>query len=85
MTDTVTKISRAQYDYKEAVWNEVSPEAKELIDNLLCPDPFKRFSANEAIEFIKSKWTIQNDSNTDLMTEEEFQEYISDGPVLKCI
>ena len=45
----VNQIMRCQYDYKSNVWKNVSTEAKQFIDALLCMDPKQRLTAPRAL------------------------------------
>ena len=42
---------------EESIWNYVSIEAKDLVNNLLCYDPIKRFDSKE---IISHKWMKSN-------------------------
>jgi calcium/calmodulin-dependent protein kinase I len=44
------QIMSADYDYPEDYWNDVSPEAKSFIDQLLVVDPEKRMTTAQALE-----------------------------------
>jgi len=47
------QIMKAEYDYPEEYWNEISPEGKDFIDHLLVVDPKERMTAKQALEH---KW-----------------------------
>ena len=47
--DLYNKIEAAAFDFDDELWERVSPEAKELIGRLLTADPFKRFTAEQAL------------------------------------
>jgi calcium/calmodulin-dependent protein kinase I len=42
-------IKRGKYDYPSPFWDDVSPEAKDLIDNILVVDPNERFTAKDVL------------------------------------
>lgn len=42
MEYTLLRTARAEYDLTDGIWATVSPEAKDLIAQLLQPDPEKR-------------------------------------------
>ena len=45
------------YTFDEEEWNDISSDAKDLIQNLLVIDPSKRLSASEALQ---SRWLFVN-------------------------
>lgn len=47
------QIMKAEYDYPEEYWNEISAEGKDFIDHLLVVDPKERLTAKQALEH---KW-----------------------------
>jgi len=47
------QIMKAEYDYPEEYWNEISAEGKDFIDHLLVVDPKDRLTAKQALEH---KW-----------------------------
>jgi len=47
------QIMKAEYDYPEEYWNEISAEGKDFIDHLLVVDPKERLTAQQALEH---KW-----------------------------
>ncbi|CAG9326259.1 unnamed protein product [Blepharisma stoltei] len=52
-SDTQSEIFRqiliGKYQMKDEIWNNISPEARNLIQRLMCVDPAKRLSASEAL------------------------------------
>ena len=44
------KIKRGDYEVHEEYWGTVSKEARNLIKSLLCVDPVKRLTAQQALE-----------------------------------
>jgi len=44
------QIMKAEYDYPEEYWDEISPEAKDFIDHLLVVDVPKRMTAEQALQ-----------------------------------
>ena len=57
------KIKCADYDYPPSFWDEVSGEAKNLIDSLLVVDPAKRFSAAQVLQH---PWMVSKASDVAL-------------------
>jgi len=43
------QIMKAEYDYPEEYWDEISPEAKDFIDHLLVVDVQKRMTAEQCL------------------------------------
>ncbi|CAG8561781.1 23885_t:CDS:2 [Cetraspora pellucida] len=43
-------IMAGKYDYEEEDWCDISNDAKDLIDKLLCYDPLKRITAKDALQ-----------------------------------
>ena len=44
------KIMDVKYDFDDAVWDEVSDEAKNLIRHLLVKDPKERYTAKQCMD-----------------------------------
>lgn len=42
--DVFDKVKHAEYNFKDAVWEDVSEEAKDLISKLLVLNPSKRLT-----------------------------------------
>ncbi|CAG8480556.1 24584_t:CDS:2, partial [Dentiscutata erythropus] len=57
-------IIAGKYDYEEDDWGEISDDAKDLIDSLLCYDPLKRITAKEAL---KHNWFISAAADVNLI------------------
>jgi len=53
------KVEIGKYDIEQGVWKSISPEAKDLIKDLLTYDPSDRISAEAAL---KHKWISDNSS-----------------------
>ena len=49
------KIKKAEFDFKDPVWDNVTESVKDFITKLLVRDPKKRLSAKEALnhEFLQ--------------------------------
>lgn len=64
-------IKRGKYDYPSPYWDNVSDEAKELIDSLLQVDPGSRFTAAGVLDhpWIASHDTYHDNSLTGVGTE----------------
>eukprot|EP01089_Gocevia_fonbrunei_P001934 TRINITY_DN1187_c0_g1_i1.p1 TRINITY_DN1187_c0_g1~~TRINITY_DN1187_c0_g1_i1.p1 ORF type:complete len:309 (-),score=95.33 TRINITY_DN1187_c0_g1_i1:82-1008(-) len=58
------QIMKAEYDYPEEYWDEISPEAKDFIDHLLVVEVKKRLTAKQALEH---KW-LKKDEKKDKKT-----------------
>ncbi|CAG8483528.1 6589_t:CDS:2 [Racocetra fulgida] len=43
-------IMAGKYDYEEEDWCDISDDAKDLVDKLLCYDPLKRITVKEALQ-----------------------------------
>merc|ERR1711879_310061 len=61
MGELFEQIMAGEYDYPEEYWDEVSDEAKDLIDNLLLVDPEERFTAQQALQH---PWLVQGRQRT---------------------
>jgi calcium-dependent protein kinase len=46
--EIIESVLKAQHTYNSPVWNGISKEAKDLIDNLLCREADMRFTSQEA-------------------------------------
>jgi len=54
--EVLNKVQKGDFDYDMPVWNEISRDAIDLIDNLLVVNPRKRFTAEQAF----NHYWIQN-------------------------
>ncbi|KAI7905540.1 kinase-like domain-containing protein, partial [Cokeromyces recurvatus] len=59
------KVAKGQYTFLSPWWDNISDEAKDLIENLLCVDPDKRYNINE---FLDHPW-IKNEAAVPTMVE----------------
>jgi calcium-dependent protein kinase len=64
--ETISKILDADYNYDQDVWNVVTPELKDLIDHLLCPQS-SRFNAEDALEH---EWIRKHDKNDAVLSKD---------------
>lgn len=58
--DTLELVKSGKYSYPKSQWDQVSKQAKSLIDKLLNMDPKKRISAEEAL---KDPWILDTKKN----------------------
>lgn len=79
LPDVFEQIMKADYDYPEPYWDEVSAEAKDLIDKLLVIDPHQRLTADAALQH---PWIVNGGSNKILNTKGELQKYNSQRKML---
>jgi serine/threonine protein kinase len=49
MEYTLLRTARGEYDLKDGIWQSISPEAKDLITQLLQTDHNKRIGLEEAL------------------------------------
>jgi len=61
------QIMKADYDFPEDYWKDISEDAKDFIRKLLVVDPKKRLSAKDAL---KHRWLAGNAPNKPLSTKE---------------
>jgi len=61
MAELFEQIMAGEYDYPEEYWDDISDEAKDLIDNLLLVDPEERFTAQQALQH---PWLVQGRQRT---------------------
>lgn len=61
MAELFDQIMQGEYDYPEEYWDDISDEAKDLIDNLLLVDPEERFTAEQALQH---PWLVQGKERT---------------------
>merc|ERR1712063_133156 len=66
-------IMKAEYDYPEDYWDEISDTAKNFIDRLLVVDPAKRMTTQQAIAH---PWLAGSASNKKLKVKKKMQNYV---------
>lgn len=44
------QIKKGQFDFPDPYWSEISAEAKDLVNKLLCVDPKARFTAQQVLQ-----------------------------------
>ena len=49
---TYSNVSRAEYDFDESEFDEITESAKDFISSLLVKDAKKRLSSEEALEYV---------------------------------
>jgi calcium-dependent protein kinase len=54
--EMLDNIESGHWTWKGNNWVNVSEEAKNLIMSMMCPDPEKRFTAQQCLE---SKWIVR--------------------------
>jgi len=52
LPEVFEQIMKAEYDFPEPYWNDISKEAKDFIGRLLVVDPKKRYNATQALEHV---------------------------------
>lgn len=68
-------IQKAEFDFPEEFWDEISPEAKDLVSNLLVVDKHKRLNAEQ---ILAHPWMAQAESLNQKelkKTKENIKEY----------
>ena len=73
-TELFQQIRSCEWKFRKEDWVNISEEAKELIRNLLVPDPEQRWTADQALEcaWIKSDGdAATGEAKVDLMTSVE--------------
>lgn len=77
---------KAEYDFPEPYWDDISENAKDLINKLLVVDPKKRLTAEQALDhkwivvesFIFETWFLQEGGSDKLLnTKPELEKYNS--------
>merc|ERR1712137_1090854 len=66
-------IMKAEYDYPEDYWDEISDTAKNFIDRLLVVDPAKRMTTQQALAH---PWLAGSASNKKLKVKKKMQNYV---------
>jgi len=74
LPEVFEQIMKAEYDFPEPYWNDISNEAKDLIKKLLVVDPKKRYSAKQAL---KHPWIEVGGADTKLNVKSEMTKYNS--------
>ncbi|CEP11972.1 hypothetical protein [Parasitella parasitica] len=74
-------IIKGQYDFDDENWDEISVEAKNLIDRLLTKDPAKRITAEEAL---KDVW-ITSEENKGINIAPAVQKAFNSRRTLKSL
>jgi calcium-dependent protein kinase len=72
----IDRIMRVEYNFDKDYWDDVSDEAKDMINKLLVLDPKKRMNAAEAL---KHKWLSKEFKLTDRMAAQQTKELVEDG------
>ncbi|XP_055875985.1 calcium/calmodulin-dependent protein kinase type II delta chain-like isoform X3 [Biomphalaria glabrata] len=62
------QIKAGAYDYPSPEWDTVTPEAKNLINSMLCVNPAKRINASEAL---KHPWICQRERVASVVHRQE--------------
>eukprot|EP01114_Cavostelium_apophysatum_P023101 TRINITY_DN859_c0_g1_i1.p1 TRINITY_DN859_c0_g1~~TRINITY_DN859_c0_g1_i1.p1 ORF type:complete len:300 (+),score=72.46 TRINITY_DN859_c0_g1_i1:73-972(+) len=60
LPEVFEQIMKADYDFPEPYWNDVSEDAKNFISKLLVVDPKKRYTATQALEH---PWLVKGGSD----------------------
>jgi calcium-dependent protein kinase len=71
--EIIMSIKQGSYSLKGKQWDAISPQAKDLINNLLCYDPKKRFSAEQGLDH---DWFRLN-KNTNTLNNEIISEVLN--------
>jgi len=74
LPEVFEQIMKAEYDFPEPYWNDISKEAKDLIGKLLIVDPKKRYSATQAL---KHPWIELGGADIKLNIKSEMIKYNS--------
>jgi len=74
LPEVFEQIMKAEYDFPEPYWNDITKEAKDLISKLLVVDPKKRKTAKEALEH---PWIKNGGPDTQLNIKSEMTKYNS--------
>jgi len=63
LPEVFEQIMKADYDFPDPYWTDISQEAKDLISKLLVPDAKKRYTSTQAL---KHPWVEKGGSNKSL-------------------
>jgi len=74
LPEVFEQIMKAEYDFPEPYWNDISNEAKDLIKKFLVVDPKKRYSAKQGL---KHPWIEVGGADTKLNVKSEMTKYNS--------
>jgi len=74
LPEVFEQIMKAEYDFPEPYWDDISSEAKDLINHLLVVDPAKRLTADQALQH---PWITHGGSDKILNTKPELEKYNS--------
>ena len=70
-SELFTQIRSCDWKFYEEYWENISPDARELIENLLVSDPEQRWMASESLECSWLQYGIAEDGEVDLTTSIE--------------
>jgi len=72
LPEVFEQIMKADYDFPDPYWTDISSEAKDLIKKLLVVDAKKRLSATEAL---KHPWVVKGGSSKSLNVKDLLKEH----------
>jgi len=79
LPEVFEQIMKAEFDFPEPYWNDVSNEAKDLISKLLVVDPKKRLSSTQALQH---PWIQKGGPDKPLNVKSEMSKYNSTRKLL---
>jgi len=74
LPEVFEQIMKAEYDFPEPYWNDISKEAKDFIGRLLVVDPKKRYNSTQALEHV---WIKKGGADVKLNMKAELTKYNS--------
>jgi calcium/calmodulin-dependent protein kinase I len=74
LPEVFEQIMKADYDFPEPYWNEISTDAKDFISKLLVVDPKDRYTASQAL---KHPWIEKGGNDTKLNVASEITKFNS--------